>query len=83
MIIRVILFLLMMVMVTLFGCNDINMDCGNPVLTKECKAIYKDCNAAGWDVDPRSTSPKFNPSSRNACFETNYMPKCRECKLIK
>ena len=77
------IFFLVILMIPLFGCGEINLSCGNAVLTKECEKIYKECDGQAWLVDPGTAIPRRSPIIALNCFKTKYEPRCGSCKRIK
>jgi len=71
---------LVITIIFLSGCGEINIDCRDSALTKECKAIFKECNGSAWVVNPASTAPVHKPIIAKQCFQEKYEPKCGECK---
>lgn len=74
------LIFLVITLIFLSGCGEIDIDCGDPRLTRECKAIYKECNGSAWVVNPTNTAPERSPIIVLNCFQTKYEPKCGKCK---
>ncbi len=71
---------LVITIIFLSGCGKIDIECRDPYLTKECKAIYKECNGSAWIVNPINTAPQYSPTIAKQCFQEKYKPKCGECK---